>query len=88
MSIKNYLIALCAIATLVFAQQEKPTPYDLIRPVWPLTWDSTIFKTNFTPGPKRVSLPDKNTPEYYAPNEIITPKGTSQKHSRTPFRPL
>ena len=80
MSIKNYLIALCAIATLVFAQQEKPTPYDLIRPVWPLTWDSTIFKTNFTPGPKRVSLPDKNTPEYYAPNEIITPDTLNQAY--------
>jgi hypothetical protein len=71
---------LCAVASLAIAQQEHPTPYDLIRPVWPLTWDSTIFKTNFTPGPKRVSLPSKNTPEYYAPNEIITPDTLNQAY--------
>jgi len=80
MSIIRYLLVLCAVASLAIAQQEHPTPYDLIRPVWPLTWDSTIFKTNFTPGPKRVSLPSKNTPEYYAPNEIITPDTLNQAY--------
>ena len=80
MSIKKYLLALCATVGLTVAQQNLPTPYDLIRPVWPLTWDSTIFKTNFTPGPKRVSLPSKNTPEYYAPNEIITPDTLNQAY--------
>ena len=80
MKIKSYLWALCAAVGITVAQQEQPTPYDLIRPVWPLTWDSTIFKTNFTPGPKRVSLPSKNTPEYYAPNEIITPDTLNQAY--------
>ena len=80
MSLKKYLLALCATVGLTVAQQNHPTPYDLIRPVWPLTWDSTIFKTNFTPGPKRVSLPSKNTPEYYAPNEIITPDTLNQAY--------
>jgi len=80
MSIKKYLLALCAAISFVAAQHEQPTPYDLIRPVWPLSWDSTIFKTNFTPGPKRVSLPSKNTPEFYAPNEIITPDTLNQAY--------
>ena len=80
MSIIRYLLVLCAAASLAIAQQEHPTPYDLIRPVWPLTWDSTIFKTNFTPGPKRVSLPAQNTPATFAPNEIITPDTLNQAY--------
>ena len=80
MSIIRYLLVLCAVASLAIAQQEHPTPYDLIRPVWPLSWDSTIFKTNFTPGPKRVSLPDQNTPATYAPNEIVTPDTLNQAY--------
>ena len=80
MSIIRYLLVLFATASLAIAQQEHPTPYDLIRPVWPLSWDSTIFKTNFTPGPKRVSLPNKNTPATYAPNEFITPDTLNQAY--------
>ena len=72
MSIKNGLFALLFSAMAVFAaEQEQPTPYDLIRPVWPLSWDSTIFANQFVAGPKRKSLPDVNTPAAYAPNEII-----------------
>ena len=80
MSIWKILLALCATASLALAQQDYPTPYDLIRPVWPLSWDSTIFKTNFTPGPKRVSLPALNTPSTYVPNEIITPDTLNQAY--------
>lgn len=70
--VKKCMIAvLFAVAATMAAGQEQPTPYDLIRPVWPLTWDSTIFSSKFTPGPKRNSLPDINTPAAYAPNEII-----------------
>ncbi len=72
MSIKNGLFALLFSAMAVFAaEQEQPTPYDLIRPVWPLSWDSTVFANQFVAGPKRKSLPDINTPAAYAPNEII-----------------
>ena len=72
MSFRKGLIAfvLAAVAAMA-ADQNLPTPYDLIRPVWPLTWDSTIFNTNFTAGPKRNSLPDINTPAAYSPNSII-----------------
>ena len=33
----------CIFAFVVFAtaaEQEQPTPYDLIRPIWPMTWDT------------------------------------------------
>ena len=31
----------CAISAFVFAvEQEQPTPYDLIRPIWPMKWDT------------------------------------------------
>ena len=72
MPIKNCLTAvLFATVAAMAAGQEQPTPYDLIRPVWPLTWDSTIFSSKFTAGPKRNSLPGINIPAAYAPNEII-----------------
>jgi hypothetical protein len=71
-SLRKGLIAfVLAAVTAMAADQVLPTPYDLIRPVWPLTWDSTIFNTNFTAGPKRNSLPDINTPAAYSPNNII-----------------
>jgi len=72
MSFRKGLIAFLFFAVAsVAADLDLPTPYDLIRPVWPLTWDSTVFNTNFTPGPKRNSLPDINTPAAYSPNNII-----------------
>ena len=33
----------CIFAFVVFAaaaEQEQPTPYDLIRPIWPMKWDT------------------------------------------------
>ncbi len=72
MSLKNGLLPfLLFVVVATAAMQEQPTPYDLIRPVWPLSWDSTVFSNRFVAGPKRNSLPDINTPAAYAPNEII-----------------
>ena len=71
-SIKKYLLALCAAASMVSAQQEQPTPYDLIRPVFPLTWDSTVFKNFDTSVTKKKNMLPKNlTPAAYAPNAVI-----------------
>lgn len=72
MPIKTFVKVLLLAAVSVFAaEQEFATPYDLIRPVWPLTWDSTIFSTNFTAGKSKVNVPKLHTPEAYAPNELI-----------------
>ncbi len=57
---------------MVTAQQEQATPYDLIRPTFPLTWDSTVFKhfdTSVTN--KKNMLPKNLTPAAYAPNALI-----------------
>lgn len=72
MSLKNGFVAiLLAVVAALAEGQEQPTPYDLIRPVWPLSWDSTVFTNRFVAGPKRNSLPDINAPAAYAPNEFI-----------------
>ncbi|MBR4397769.1 MAG: glycoside hydrolase family 9 protein [Fibrobacter sp.] len=72
MSIKKYLLALCAATSMVTAQQEQPTPYDLIRPTFPLTWDSTVFKHFDTSVTKKKNMLPKNlTPAAYAPNALI-----------------
>ena len=72
MSIKKYLLALCAATSMVTAQQQQATPYDLIRPTFPLTWDSTVFK-NFDTSVtnKKNMLPKNLTPAAYAPNALI-----------------
>jgi len=71
-SIKKYLFALCAAVGLTSAQQEQPTPYDLIRPTYPLTWDSTVFKHFDTSVTKKKNMLPKNlTPASYAPNALI-----------------
>jgi len=71
-SIKKYLIALCTATSVMAAQQEQPTPYDLIRPTFPLTWDSTVFKYFDTSVTKKKNMLPKNlTPAAYAPNALI-----------------
>ena len=72
MSIKKYLFALCAAVGLTSAQQEQPTPYDLIRPTYPLTWDSTVFKHFDTSVTKKKNMLPKNlTPASYKANALI-----------------
>ena len=68
---KIWLTVLLATAGIMAATQDQPTPYDLIRPVWPLTWDSTVFD-HFVPDPiPRNPIPKNRTPAAYAPNELI-----------------
>ncbi len=63
---------MCAATSLMAAQQEQPTPYDLIRPTFPLTWDSTVFKNFDTSVTKKKNMLPKNlTPAAYAPNALI-----------------
>ncbi|MFA6623908.1 MAG: hypothetical protein WCS54_07325, partial [Fibrobacteraceae bacterium] len=73
MLIKNILVLMAAAATFTIAEeQEQATPYDLIRPIYPLTWDSTEFN-NFdtTVTQKHGMLPRNKTPASYAPNALI-----------------
>ena len=55
---------------VAFAQQFYNTPYDLIRPVWPQSWDSTVLDT-YVPGARRNSVPKNKTPGDFAPGQII-----------------
>ena len=72
MSIKKYLLALCAATSMAAAQQAQTTPYELIRPVFPLTWDSTVFKDfDTTVAIIHQILPKKLTPPEYEPNAIV-----------------
>ena len=65
------LIAMSAV-TAMAATQEQPTPYDLIRPIFPLTWDSTVFdKFDTTVTIKHNMVPKNRTPASYMPNVLI-----------------
>ena len=71
MSIKKYLLALCAAASVM---AEDPTPYELLRPVFPLTWDTTVFKdfdTSRVITRKHNVLPTRLTPKEYEPNALV-----------------
>ena len=36
-----FIVLFFALAVnLIAAEQEQPTPYDLIRPMWPMKWDT------------------------------------------------
>lgn len=65
------LIAMSAV-TAMAATQEQPTPYDLLRPIFPLTWDSTVFDTfDTTVTIKHNMVPKNRTPAAYMPNVLI-----------------
>ena len=65
------LIAMSAV-TAMAATQEQPTPYDLLRPVYPLTWDTTVFdRYDTTVTKKHNVLPKKRIPNTYVPNALI-----------------
>ena len=70
--IKSYLWALCAAVGITVAQQEQPTPYDLIRPTFPLTWDTTVFDHyDASVTHKKNTVPKIRTTPFYAPNTYI-----------------
>lgn len=64
----SYIVCFLIFAAFGFTPQaqEEPTPYDLIRPVWPMSWDSTIIET-FVPGVRLNSIPAKKTPDDFNP---------------------
>lgn len=70
---KNLAAVLMAATTIVAAAtQEQPTPYDLIRPVWPLTWDESVFdRYDTTVTTKHNMVPKKRTPASFLPNTFI-----------------
>lgn len=74
MQLKNLVIvALTAVTSLMAAvDKTQSTPYDLIRPVWPLTWDTTVFDRYDTTVTKKHNMVPKNRkPAAFAPNEFI-----------------
>ena len=72
MSIIKYLLILFFVVPLAIAQQEQPTPYDLIRPTFPLTWDTTVFDYyDASVTKKKNTVPKIRTTPFYAPNAYI-----------------
>ncbi|MBO5533638.1 MAG: glycoside hydrolase family 9 protein [Fibrobacter sp.] len=65
-------VAMSAVSVMAAAGQEQPTPYDLIRPVYPLTWDTTVFDHyDTTVTTKHNMVPKNRTPASYVPNALI-----------------
>ena len=76
MPVRKNLFAALTMAVLVSiafaAEQEQPTPYDLLRPVYPLTWDTTVFdRYDTTVTKKHNVVPKKRIPSTYVPNTFI-----------------
>ena len=72
MFFKKFLWLLCAVISFAIAQQEQPTPYDLIRPTFPLTWDTTVFDHyDASVTHKKNTVPSVKTTPFYAPNAYI-----------------
>lgn len=70
---KTFLKTILFTAITIFAAgQEQATPYDLIRPTWPLTWDESMFD-NFdtTVTRKKNMVPKNRTPAAYKANDYI-----------------
>ena len=65
--ITSALAALSATAALAAT-----TPYDLIRPTWPLSWDKKVFENFDTTVTKKLGVLDiPATPESYKAGELI-----------------
>lgn len=76
-----FVVPLLFLTTALFAvEQEQPTPYDLIRPIWPMTWDTAATDdggtvegfSSYVPNKKKHNvLPKINKPADFTPNGII-----------------
>ena len=77
MPFKKYLLAALSLAAFTsFAvaagDVDEATPYDLIRPIYPLTWDSTVFDSfDTTVTVKHNMVPKNRTPASYVPNTYV-----------------
>lgn len=70
---KTFLTASAFVALSVTAATAATTPYDLIRPTWPLSWDSTEFE-NFddTTGVEIIgALPKEVVPPNFKAGELM-----------------
>ncbi|MCQ2063376.1 MAG: glycoside hydrolase family 9 protein [Fibrobacter sp.] len=70
---KSILAASAFVALSAMAASAATTPYDLIRPTWPLSWDSTEFE-NFddTTGVKIIgALPKEVVPPNFKAGELM-----------------
>jgi len=77
-----YALFLFLSAASVFAvEQEQPTPYDLIRPIWPMIWDTASVEnggtvesfSKFIPNPRKRNPVPKvgSVPQDFVPNGIV-----------------
>lgn len=82
MSFLPYALFLFLSAASVFAvEQEQPTPYDLIRPIWPMIWDTASVEnggtvesfSKFVPNPRKRNPVPKvgSVPQDFVPNGIV-----------------
>lgn len=68
---KTFLTASAFVALSVTAATAATTPYDLIRPTWPLSWDSAAFE-NFVPAENVLSpLPKEVIPPNFKAGELM-----------------
>ncbi len=84
--VRFFAVLLCTLSALAFAaEQEQPTPYDLIRPVWPLVWDTASVdnggtvesfskfvpnKTKRNPVPPVGAVPQDFVPNGFVPDTL------------------
>lgn len=68
---KTFLTASAFVALSATAATAATTPYDLIRPTWPLSWDSAAFE-NFVPAENVLSpLPKEVIPPNFKAGELM-----------------
>jgi hypothetical protein len=69
--IKPIAIA-ASLAFSATAAMAATTPYDLIRPTWPLSWDSKVFEKFDTTGTKKIGVLDISaTPESFKAGALM-----------------
>ena len=78
----RFLWYVLGIAVSLYAvEQEQPTPYDLLRPIWPMTWDTAATDaggtvesfSSYKPNAKKHNVVPKvgTIPQDFKPNGII-----------------
>ena len=77
-----FVVPVLMLASVLFAvEQEQPTPYDLIRPIWPMKWDTAATDmggtvesfSQYKPNKKKHNTVPKvgSMPKDFVPNGII-----------------
>ena len=84
--VRFFAVLICALSAFAFAaEQEQPTPYDLIRPIWPMKWDTASVdnggtvesfskfvpnKTKRNPVPPVGAVPQDFVPNGFVPDTL------------------